>query len=95
MQDTIEELDYDTCAAFTFLWNLCCSWLPPVIIDDINSFVENSGLPPMNRDIQEVHEGGYNITIDDLTISFAHVSLAPPMGLTAHNYARLVLILLG
>ena len=88
MQDTIEELDQETCAAFAFFWNMCCSWLPPVIIDDIDNFILTSGLPPMNHDVQETHEGNYNCTIGDHNINFKHVRFAPPMGLAANNYAR-------
>jgi len=89
MHDTIEEMNKDTCAAFALFWNMCRSWLPAGIIDDIDNFVINSGLPPMHPDVQEGHEGEYNIKRDDgLTISFTGVCLAPPMGLAANNYAR-------
>lgn len=44
--------------------------------------------------IEEEPDGDYNITIDDLTFTFSNAQHAPPMGLTANNYARCALIFL-
>ena len=89
VQDTIEELNEDTCAAFALFWNLCRSWLPDEIINDIDASTLSLGLPPMAPTVQDSHDGGYHITLPDgLTVSFSDVRLAPPMGLTANNYAR-------
>lgn len=95
MQDTIEDINENTCAAFALFWNICRSWLPPIIIDDIDKFTIGSGLPPMHPDIMEGHDSDYQITIDKLTFTFSNARLAPPMGLTANNYARCVFIILG
>ena len=59
MQDTLEELDKDTCAAFALFWNLCHSWVPAEIIDDIDTFTIGAGLPPMDSKIQDTHTGNY------------------------------------
>jgi len=88
-QDTIEELNEDTCAAFALFWNLCRSWVPPEVIQDIDTFTLGLGLPPMAPKAQDSHSGDYHITLSNgMAISFSDVRLAPPMGLTANNYAR-------
>ncbi|KAF8331270.1 hypothetical protein F5887DRAFT_895022 [Amanita rubescens] len=90
MEDTIEDINQNTCAAFALFWNICRSWVPPTIIDDIDKFTIGSGLPPMHPDIIEGHDSDYQITINQLTFTFSNARLAPPMGLTANNYARFI-----
>jgi hypothetical protein len=94
MPDTIEELNQDTCAAYALFWNMCQSWLPAEITDEIDDFTVNSGLPPMNPEVQEGHDGDYSFTVDGPTVNFSGVRLAPPSGLIANNYARCALQLL-
>ena len=60
-KEMISELARDTAAAFALFWNLCQSWLPPVIVSDINKFVAMHSLPAMDpAAATSVYRSGYD-----------------------------------
>jgi hypothetical protein len=87
--ETLSELARDTAAAFALFWNLCQSWLPSEIIQDINNFIAKEELPPMDpAGPTPAQDGAYRVMIEDTSFDFSDVRLTPPMGVMASNYAR-------
>ena len=87
--DDVDELNYNTSAAFAFFWNLCRFWLPDIVIDDIDGFMRDTKIFPMvpNPQIGQL-EGKYTVMVDDVEFEFHDARLAPPAGVVAKNYAR-------
>jgi hypothetical protein len=90
-----DELNANVSAAFALFWNLCCFWLPPVVIHDIDDFMEGTNMCPMSPNICPGKiEGKYMVTVDDIEFEFVDACLAPPGGVVSKNYVRWVCICL-
>jgi hypothetical protein len=90
-----DDLNANVSAAFALFWNLRCFWLPPVVICNIDDFMEETNMCSMSPDICPGKiEGKYMVTVDDIEFEFADARLAPPGGIVSKNYARWVCICL-
>ncbi|KAK7019421.1 hypothetical protein VNI00_018076 [Paramarasmius palmivorus] len=78
-------------SAFALMWNMCRGILPAVVIEDIERFIETSGIHRM--DVGEDGSGPtgqYTVPIDGGWATFRNAAMAPPCGVFARNYARQV-----
>jgi hypothetical protein len=67
--------------------------LPPVISDDIISWLNSTSVPRMNRDAllglaEESDFGEIELDIGGNLFKFSEAELAPPSGAMAANYSR-------
>jgi hypothetical protein len=82
-----DELNANISSGFAFFWNLCRYWLPSPVISDIDKFMEETNMQPMNINVTAGQlNGKYNIIMDDIEFEFTDVQLAPPAGVVAKNY---------
>lgn len=96
--DYVDDLDRKTAHAFSILWMLIRRKLPDVVSDDLVTWLTESGIYRMNKEvvrgIREQSEGG-NIELDigGNSFNFQWAEMAPPSGVMAANYSRYFLIL--
>ncbi|KAF8315567.1 hypothetical protein F5887DRAFT_1072859 [Amanita rubescens] len=85
------EINANVSAAFALFWNLCRFWLPDPVIDDIDNFMETTGIYPMDGNSRTGKlDGKYTIVAGDLEFEFTDARLAPPAGVVSQNYARAI-----
>ena len=67
--------------------------LPPVVSDDLVTWLTNSSIPRMNKDVllglaDECDIGEVELDIGGNLFNFREAELAPPSGAMAANYSR-------
>lgn len=92
-EDATTILDRHTSHIFSLFWMLIRKKLPPVISDDIISWLTTTSVPRMNRDVllglaDESDIGEIELDIGGNLFKFANAELAPPSGAMAANYSR-------
>ncbi|KAK7051219.1 hypothetical protein VNI00_004719 [Paramarasmius palmivorus] len=84
-----EDLAYEASSSFAVFWNLSRCILPAQIIDDFDSFIEDSGIYRMDSGILGAGAPAqYTIPTEEGWATFRHAKMAPPCGVFARNYAR-------
>lgn len=88
-QDEIDEFDRKQCSAFTFLWNWLRTHLEKEILENFDAWMNRDIVPCMTPQWKELSKtGSYTVDLPHKSLSFDNVSLAPPAGVMASNYAR-------
>lgn len=83
-----DKMNKNISAAFALFWNLCRFWLPPVVINDIDKFMEDTKIYPMDGSARTGKlSGKYEVIVDGVEFEFTDARLAPPAGVVAQNYA--------
>lgn len=91
--DATTILDRHTSHIFSLFWMLIRKKLPPVVSDDIVSWLTTTSVPRMNRDVllglaEESDFGEIELDIGGNLFKFSEAELAPPTGAMAANYSR-------
>ena len=82
-----DKMNKNISAAFALFWNLCRFWLPPVVINDIDKFMEDTKIYPMDGSACTGKlSGKYEVIVDGVEFEFTDARLAPPAGVVAQNY---------
>lgn len=83
-----------------FAWQWIRSTLPTEVLDDINNFADDSGLPrtdpdnptaalpPLEKGNDEHLLGECSVTINGDELEFSNAELAPPAGVAGKNCSR-------
>ena len=90
---SVDDLDQKTAHAFSLLWMLIRRRLPDELSDDLVTWLTESGIYRMNKDmVQGLQEqsvvGEIELDIGGDTFNFQWAELAPPSGVIAANYSR-------
>ena len=90
---TIDTLDRQTSHIFSLFWMLICKRLPPEISDDLVTWLTNTSIPRMNKDVflwlvEETDIGEIELDIGGNIFNFCEAEFAPPSGAMAANYSR-------
>ncbi|KAF5348093.1 hypothetical protein D9757_013745 [Collybiopsis confluens] len=76
-------------SVFACFWNMIRSFGPKEVVDDIEAFMAESKIYPMDP---AIHSGGkegiYEINTNGKKTTFSRAHMAPPQGAVARNYAR-------
>jgi hypothetical protein len=91
--DFINDLDQKAAHAFSLLWMLIRRRLPDEVSDDLVTWIVESGIYRMNKDVvrgirSETDVGGIELDIGGNLFKFPWAELAPPSGVMAANYSR-------
>ena len=94
----MDDLDRKTAHAFSILWMLIHRKLPDEVYDDLVTWLAETGIYRMNKEIvhnlwEQSDEGEIELDIGDFSFNFQWAELAPPSGLMAANYSRCMPIL--
>lgn len=91
--DFVDNLDKKTAHAFSLLWMLIRRRLPDELSDDLVTWLANTGIYRMNKDVvrglrEQNDEGEIDLEIGGNFFNFQWAELAPPSGVMAANYSR-------
>lgn len=91
--DFIEDLDRKAAHAFSLLWMLMRRRLPEELTDDLVTWLTETGIYRMNKDVvrglrEQTDVGEIELDIGGNTFNFQWAELAPPSGAMAANYSR-------
>lgn len=94
----VNDLDRKTAHAFSLFWMLIRRRLPDEVSDDLVTWLAESGIYRMNKEVVErvrkqSVEGEIELAIGDHSFNFEWAELAPPSGVMAANYSRQFLYL--
>ena len=89
----MDDLDQKTAHAFSLLWMLIRRRLPDELSDDLVTWLAETGIYRMNKDVvrgfQEQNDmGEIELDIGGNSFHFEWAELAPPSGVMAANYSR-------
>jgi hypothetical protein len=89
--DADAQLRFEAASAFALLWNLCQALLPPEVIQDFRNFIDDSGIYRMDPSAATGNPAQqYEVLTEEGPVLFRNAEMAPPCGVFARNYARLV-----
>ena len=91
--DFVDDLDRKTAHAFSLLWMLIRRRLPDELSDDLVTWLAETGIYRMNKDVvrgfrEQNDEGEIELEIGGNSFNFEWAELAPPSGVMAANYSR-------
>ena len=91
--DAIDKLDREIAHVFSLFWMLIRRRLPSVVSDDLVSWMAETGIQRMNKDVlrglqNESNFGEIELNIGDDLFNFPLAEFAPPSGVMAANYSR-------
>jgi len=94
--DFVDDLDKKTAHAFSLLWMLIRRRLPDEVSDDLVTWLAETGIYRMNKEavrgLREQNDvGEIQLDIGGNSFNFQWAEIAPPSGVMAANYSRLVL----
>jgi hypothetical protein len=89
----VDDLDQKTAHAFSLLWMLIRRRLPDDLSDDLVTWLAETGIFRMNKDVvgglrEQNDEGEIELEIGGNSFNFQWAELAPPSGVMAANYSR-------
>jgi hypothetical protein len=91
--DAVDDLDAKTAHAFSLFWTLIRRRLPHELSDDLVTWLADSGIYRMNKDVvrglqEQSDVGEIELDIGGNTFNFQWPELAPPSGIMTANYSR-------
>jgi hypothetical protein len=91
--DFVDDLDRKTAHAFSLLWMLIRRRLPDDLSDDLVTWIAETGIFRMNKEVvrglrEKNDEGEIDLEIGGNFFNFQWAELAPPSGVMAANYSR-------
>ena len=91
--DFVDDLDQKTAHAFSLLWMLIRRRLPNEVSDDLVTWLTESGIYWMNKEVvqglrEQSDEGEIELDIGGNSFNFQWAEMAPPSGVMAANYSR-------
>ena len=91
--DSVDNLEEKTAHAFSLLWMLIRRRLPDDLSDDLVTWLAETGIYRMNKDVvrglrEQTDEGEIELEIGGNFFNFQWPELAPPSGVMAANYSR-------
>jgi hypothetical protein len=91
--ESVDDLDRKTAHAFSLLWMLIRRRLPDDLSDDLVTWLAETGIYRMNKDVvrglrENNDEGEIELEIGGNSFNFQWAELAPPSGVMAANYSR-------
>jgi hypothetical protein len=91
--DSVDDLDRKTAHAFSILWMLIRRKLPDELSDDLVTWLIETGIYRMNKDVvrgfrEQDDKGEIELDIGGNSFNFQWAELAPPSGVMAANYSR-------
>lgn len=95
-QEEVKSLDYESSSVFALFWNMCKHRLPSSVIDDIEGYMEKTGISRMDGNglmaaDGDPAKGRYTVSAGaGAAFTICEADLAPPTGVFAANYSRLV-----
>ena len=89
----VDNLDCKTAHAFSLLWMLICRRLPDELSDDLVTWMAETGIYRMNKEVvqgfqEKSDTGEIELDIGGNPFNFEWAELAPPSGVMAANYSR-------
>jgi hypothetical protein len=89
----VNDLDRKAAHAFALFWMLIRRRLPAEVSDDLVTWLTESGIYRMNKEVVEhlrkqSAEGEIELDIGDHSFNLQWAELAPPSGVMAANYSR-------
>lgn len=96
--DYVDDLNRKTAHAFSIHWMLIRRKLPDVVSDDLVTWLTESGIYRMNKEVvrgirEQSERGNIELDIGGNSFNFQWAEMAPPSGVMAANYSRYFLIL--
>ncbi|KAF5380244.1 hypothetical protein D9757_008252 [Collybiopsis confluens] len=90
-EDQKKSIRYQAASVFALFWNLVRALGPVGAVQDMENFLEESGIYRMDTGaLYEDCKGAYTIEADGVPMRFADAHMAPPSGVMARNYCRVV-----
>ncbi|KAF5341339.1 hypothetical protein D9757_015476 [Collybiopsis confluens] len=90
-EDQKKSIRYQAALVFALFWNLVRALGPVGAVQDMENFLEESGIYRMDTGaLYEDCKGAYTIEADGVPMRFADAHMAPPSGVMARNYCRVV-----
>jgi hypothetical protein len=91
--ESVDDLDRKTAHAFSLLWMLIRRRLPDDLSDDLVTWLAETGIYRMNKDVvrglrENNDEEEIELEIGGNSFNFQWAELAPPSGVMAANYSR-------
>lgn len=89
----MDDLDKKTSHSFALLWMLIRRRLPEVLSDDLVTWLAQSGIYRMNKEVvrglrEQNSVGEIELEIGNNSFNFHWAELAPPSGVMTANYSR-------
>ena len=89
----MDDLDKKTSHSFALLWMLIRRRLPEVLSDDLVTWLAQSGIYRMNKEVvrglrEQNSVGEIELDIGNNSFNFDWAELAPPSGVMTANYSR-------